>query len=143
MTQPCDQLATQIEKGPASETVTSMVDGFMEEAAAKLGSDSGDVAVALLCTHFGYCRDLIRQKLEQRTGGQVTILDPNRAMAAFLFQAAGDTLHSRAAIDMRVLSRIVWDRTKIAAMARITAATSKSAAQALRRYEHIPNLFTF
>ena len=143
VTQPCDQLATQIEKSPGSDTVAQMVDGFMARAAEKLGPEGCDVAVALFCTHFGYCRDLIKETLQRRTRGRVTVLDPNRAMAACLFEAAGGSRHQDAVVDLQVVSRIVWDREKIDAIAAAVKSQSAETASALHRYAHIPDLFTF
>jgi glutamate racemase len=140
--QPCDQLATQIEKGPGSQAVARMVDGFMLQAAERLGPAKTDVAVALFCTHFGYCRDLIRESLQHRTRGHVAIVDPNRRMAAFLFEAPGGTCHDPTAIDMRVVSRIVWEKIKIDAIAEVIAPLSAETAEALRAYEHNSDLFT-
>ena len=142
VSQPCDQLATQIEEGPNSDTVASMVDGFMTQAAEKLGPGCSHVSVALFCTHFGYCKNLIREALQRRTGARVSILDPNQAMAAWLFEAAGGASHARGAVGMQVVSRIVWDRAKIDAMAHIVEVRSPETARALRGYEYKPDLFT-
>jgi glutamate racemase len=141
VTQACDQLATQIEKGPRSEKVVQMVDGFMAEAAGKLGSAGQDVAVALFCTHFGYCRDLIEDKLKARTGGTAIILNPNQGMAACLFEAAGGPLVPDTRVKMRVVSRITWDSNRIEAIAAVIGKRSPGTAEALRRYEHMPDLF--
>jgi glutamate racemase len=139
--QACDQLATQIENGPASETVVQMVDGFMAEAAGKLGSAGQDVAVALFCTHFGYCKDLIEDKLTARTGGKATTLNPNQGMAACLFEAAAGPPVPDTRVEMRVVSRITWDRKRIEAIAAVIGQQSPGTAEALRRYEHMPDLF--
>ena len=66
-----------------------MVDTFMAQAAEKLGPARSKVFVALFCTHFGYCRDLIKEKLQSRIRAPVTVLDPNQRMAAYLFEASG------------------------------------------------------
>ena len=98
---------------------------------------------ALFCTHFGYCRDLIKEKLEGQIRGPVTVLDPSQRMAAFLFESCGRKRHSRTALDMRVVSRIVWDQTKIDAISEIIEKQSAETAEALKSYEHKPDLFTF
>ena len=72
----------------------------------------------------------------------MTVLDPNQSMAAFLFEAYGGRLHERAVLDMQVVSRIIWDRTKIDAISEIIGKQSAETAQALRDYEHKPDLFT-
>ena len=141
--QPCDQLATWIEKGPDSDTVAQMIDTFMEQAAGKIGPVPSRLFAALFCTHFGYCGDLIRENLEKRTGCPVTILDPNQTMAAWLFEAAGGKRHGHAEVEMQVVSRIIWDRTKRDAISAVIEKKSAETAAALKQYEHLPELFTF
>lgn len=141
--QPCDQLATQIEKGPHRDEVAQLVDTFMGQAAKKLGATTTEVIVALFCTHFGYCRDLFKEKLEKRIQGPVTVLDPNQRMAAFLFEANEGSRHGSAKLDMRVVSRIIWDQVKIDAISGVVEKQSTETAAALRTYERIPDLFTF
>ena len=141
--QPCDQLATQIEKGPCSDAVVQLVHTFTKQAAEKLDQRQANVFAALFCTHFGYCRDLIKEKLEARIREPVTVLDPNQRMAAFLFDSCDSKRHGRTAIEMRVVSRIVWDQIKIDAISRIIEKQSVESAEALRSYEHKPDLFNF
>jgi len=46
-------------------------------------------------------------------------------------------------IDLQVVSRIAWSGEKIGAIARLLEAASPLTADALRRYRHDPDLFTF
>jgi len=140
--QPCDQLATRIEKGPGRDAVMQLVDTFMGQAAEKLGSTQSEVFAALFCTHFGYCRDLIKEKLESRMRVPVKVLDPNRRMAAFLFEVADRRRYGLTTLDMRVVSRIVWDQIKIDVISGIIEKQSTETAAALRDYKRIPDLFT-
>ena len=141
--QPCDQLATHIERGPASKEVVRMVDRFMGEAARKLASGTACLYAALFCTHFGYCGDLIRERLQHHSGAQVALLDPNQALAASLFETAGAKRYPHAAVAIQVVSRIVWEQAKIDAIAGIIAGRSAQTAQALVNYERNPELFTY
>ena len=141
--QPCDQLATHIERGPESETVKQMVDRFMGEAAQKLSPVEKDLYAALFCTHFGYCGDMIKTRLQHYSGYPVTILDPNKTMADFLFEAAGSRRCAHTTVTMQVVSRIVWEQAKIDAMSGVIADQSPQTAQALIDYEHNLALFTF
>ena len=141
--QPCDQLATHIERGPGSQPVALLVDQFMSEAAQKLPAPAADLFAALFCTHFGYCRDLISARLQHHSGRGVTVLDPNRAMADFLFETAGARRYARTQVTLQVVSRIVWERAKIDAISEVIAAQSPQTARALIDYEQNPSLFTF
>ena len=142
VTQPCDQLATQIEKGPDSDVVKRMIDTFMNQAVEKMSSAPSEVVVALFCTHFGYSQTLIKEKLENRLKKPVTILNPNRSMADFLFNASGGKRYDRTHVNLQVVSRIVWDQIKIDAVSKIIEKQSAETAQALKAYEWIPELFT-
>jgi len=141
--QPCDRLATEIEKGPDSDAVLHLIDGFMRQAAEKLGPNRSELFAALFCTHFGYARDLILTALEKRTHRRVTLIDPNRRMAAFLFEAAGGGRYERTAVALQVVSRIVWEQRRVDAISEIIETRSAESAQALRNYERIPDLFTY
>jgi glutamate racemase len=143
VTQPFDQLATQIEKDPGSVAVVQLIDTFVNQAIEKMEPAHAEVYVALFCTHFGYCRNLIREKMENRLQRPLTVLDPNRQMAAFLFNAASERRYEHTRVDLRVVSRIVWEQTKIDAVAKIIEKRSIETAQALQAYEWIPDLFTF
>ena len=142
--QACDQLATEIEKGPTRDRVVQLIGTYTGQAARKLGPNQNDVVAALCCTHFGYCRDQIKDALEKRIQRPVAILDPNQRMADFLFVVRGknraDNLPLK--LNLRVVSRIIWDQAKIDAIAGIIEKTSGKTAQALRGYEQIPELFT-
>ncbi len=141
--QACDQLATEIEKGPTDDSVARLIDTYTDQAVQQLGPNQNEVVAALCCTHFGYCRDQIRDALEKRVRKPVAILDPNQRMADFLFTATGRNRIDDPALNLtlKVVSRIVWDQTKIDAIAGIIEKTSAKTAQALREYEQIPELF--
>ncbi len=141
--QPCDQLATQIEKGPGSEAVAHLVDLYTGQAAKRLGQTPSGVTAALFCTHFGYSRELIRQKLQSRVEGRVTVVDPNRRMADFLFDASNGIRHNFTVVDMQVVSRIVLDPEKREAISKILEKESARTALALRNYRWAPELFAF
>lgn len=139
--QPCDQLATQIEKGPQSETVVRLIKRYAEQTAQKLAPGQTNVLVALFCTHFGYSRELIKSELESRIQRPVTILDPNRRMAALLFEAGPGKRHGKTQVEIEVVSRIAWDQAKTDAIATIIEKQSSAAARALRSYQQNATLF--
>jgi glutamate racemase len=142
VSQPCDQLATQIEKGPGSEQVAEMIDTYMRQAADKMSASPAEIFAALFCTHFGFSEKLIRQKLEALLRKPVIILDPNLRMAAFLFDACNRRYESTQ-VTLRVVSRIAWDSPKIEAVSNIIEKRSFESARALKTYEWIPDLFEF
>jgi glutamate racemase len=139
--QPCDQLATEIEKEPASPVVFEMVKTFMRQAARNIDPDSGNIYAALCCTHFGYCQELIQATLADFTRKPVTILNPNHQMAAFLSAMCREIPFSRTTVDIQVVSKITWEKRKIKSISRVIQSISAETAHALMNYAQIPNLF--
>jgi glutamate racemase len=139
--QPCDQLATEIEKGPGSSGVSKMIEVYMQQAARNINPDSGHLFAALCCTHFGYCQELIRDTLAGITEKPVTILDPNRQMAAYLSANGRDFRFVDTSMKIRVVSKIIWEERKIKSITNLIQSVSAETADALIHYAQIPNLF--
>lgn len=143
ISQPCDQLATLIERGPDSAAVSRLLDRYLSSAVELLATPPSRIFAALLCTHFAYCADRIQAKLERFSGRPVTLLDPNQRLAAYLFEAARGPRHLSARVDIRIVSRILWEPAKIAAIAPRIDAICPKTAHALRNYAHQPDLFSY
>ena len=141
--QPCDRLAGEIEKAPQGATVREMIEEYVGQAVARIPDRRLPVAAALCCTHYGYSRSVFEAALRARFEGPVAILDPNRAMSEALLAGLPPRGEKDVRIDLRVVSRIVWSEEKIGAIARLLEATSPLTADALKRYRHDPELFTF
>ncbi len=143
VSQPCDQLATEIEKDSHGDAVVTLVERFMKEASEAVDPKIKTIYASLCCTHFGYCAAMIREKLGECTGKDVVILNPNRQMAAYLFALAGGTRYKKTSVALRVVSRIVWEDRKIGSISRLIGPISEETKDALVNYEWIPELFTF
>lgn len=141
--QACDQLATEIEKGPHSPRVGLMIDGFIREAAARLARSETPVFAALCCTHYGYAEAEFRRSLEAHVGRMAVILNPNNPMGDYLFEGIAGRQEKVAELELKVVSRIVWSGEKVNAIADTLQILSPITAQALRHYRHDPQLFTF
>jgi len=141
--QACDQLATQIEKGPGSTAVVRLINTCMDQAAKELGHAQTNVVVALFCTHFGFSRNIIRESMQKRVSGKVMVLDPNQRMAASLFETTDGIGRDNAIVDLKIVSKIIWDKTRIDAISSVIQPLSAETAQALRNYQWVPDLFAF
>jgi len=141
VSQACDQLATEIEKGPASPTVLAMIQTFMRQAARDIDIDCGHIYAALCCTHFAYCGERIQETLTDLTQKMVTILNPNHQMAADLLANCRQIRFPDSKMDIQVVSRITWEEKKIKAISDLVQSTSPETADALMHYGHVPNLF--
>ncbi len=139
--QPCDQLATEIEKGPAGQMVSDMINTFMRQAARNIDPASGIVYAALCCTHFAYCQKLIQAALANFSKKPVKILNPNRQMAAYLLANCREVRFSRTTIDIQVVSKIIWEERKIKSISSLIQSVSPETANALKNYKHVSDLF--
>ncbi len=138
--QPCDQLATAIEKGPEMPRVADMIHTFLNEARLKIDPSAAEIYAALCCTHFGYCRDQFQTKLVDLTGKSATILNPNRQMTDYLLSSMKDRGFDTKQ-RIKVVSKIEWEPSKISAISDQVAAVSSRTARALGDYEQVPDLF--
>ena len=141
--QACDQLATAIESGPDSPRVRAMIDDFISQAAARLPDPGAPVFAALCCTHYGYARAAFGRSLARHIGSGAVILNPNEAMGAHFRDSFDGPPHAGTAIDLEVVSRIIWSAAKVKAIADALDTVSPVTARALRNYHHDPELFSF
>jgi hypothetical protein len=119
------------------------VDRYISEASEKAGDRSRPVIAAFCCTHYGYSHDIFKEKLERNFEGQVTILNPNKAMSGSLFKNGKKEMRPDVHVDLEVVSRIVLSDEKIASISNILQPLSSLTAKALINYRHDPGLFTF
>ncbi len=139
--QPCDQLATQIESGPASQIVNGMIDRYLGEAAGKIQKNNAPVFAVFCCTHFNYSRELFRSWLKHHLGDNVTIINPNSALSDHLLGLYPDGVVAETMVKVSVVSRIVWNDEKVKAIADVVSEISPQTAEALRNYQQDVNLF--
>ena len=138
--QPCDQLATAIEKGPDSHLVSEMIQTFMREAATKIDPFCDHLYGALCCTHFAYCHEHFRETLAALTGKSVMIINPNHHMTDYLLSGCRDRL-KETHVTINVVSKIIWEVEKTRSIADRIRLISAETAEALTGYTHQPDLF--
>jgi hypothetical protein len=113
----------------------------MYQAARNIDPDSASIYAALCCTHFGYCQKLIQTSLAGFIKKSVTILNPNRQMAAYLPSKCRRIPFSRTTIDIQVVSKIFWEDRKINSISRLIRSVSPETADALKNYTQVSDLF--
>lgn len=138
----CHGLAAAIERGPDSGHTAALIDNCAARAsdAAPAGEP---LFVGLCCTHYAMVADRLTAAIARRTGRPVVALDPNtglvdRVIAQFRAQAGAGR---SAAPTVRVVSKVELKEEQRAAIAALLERTSPATAEALRRYEHVPELF--
>jgi len=139
--QGCVNLAGKIERDPFSEKVSRMIDTNAAEASLKLGSFKGKVFAALCCTHFGYRSDLFSTALSSHTRGKILILNPNIQMAQMACKEKAATRVSFPKIEMKIVSRVFWEKARIMAYEKLLKEISPRTTEALKGYTLDRKLF--
>jgi glutamate racemase len=141
--QACPELAGKIERDARGEGVQEAIAQFAAEAMAKSPGSSGNIVAALCCTHYGYCTGFFQAALAKRTGGVVTILDPNMRMSKLLFPDDRRISSISPDVSVRVVSRAVITSEEILSIGALLLPVSAPTAAALQRYELKRDLFPF
>ncbi|MCU0411684.1 MAG: aspartate/glutamate racemase family protein [Bacteroidetes bacterium] len=140
-TQACPDLAGEIQSDPDGDVARTMIDLYAAEAAGTISRRTSKTLVGLCCTHYGYVADRFAEAMRSSAGGVVEILDPNERMADVLFPAGCETRFTNTKVTQRVLSRVRFSDAEITAIARLVESKSQGSANALRMYQHTPDLF--
>jgi aspartate/glutamate racemase len=141
VTQACPELAVTIERGFDSEDTEILIATYVDEALAKAGRHSGPIVASLNCTHYGYAESLWRAAFAEYGVGPVWILNPNRKLAELPFAQAGSGRFERTETKVSVVSKVQISEEKISSIGRALQPVSKRAAEALRAYQWLPDLF--
>ncbi len=148
ISQGCVNLAGKIERNPFGHEVEQMVEENVVQAVQQVqrgGKNFKTVFAALCCTHFGYCKDLFKKNLEQQITDrhkteQIKILNPNERMAQKVL-APELKKPFMADIDMKIVSRVKWEASRIDAYDQLLQSKSQPVVSALKQYELNPELF--
>jgi glutamate racemase len=106
-------------------------------------SKRGETAIALCCTHYPYVKNAFEQAFTSLLGQPVTIIDPNAAMAASLFEGADCAQSAATSSSVEVVSRARIAPADVAAIANLLKAESSATAAALQSYVYDTTLFEY
>ncbi len=139
--QPCPELASYIENGPAADETALLMAFYVGEALARLPSPAPPVIAGLVCTHYGYSRDLWATAFAERKLDVRGILDPNPRLAEAVGTSGAVKRFDRTEIEAHVVSMVEITENKRAALGEWLARRSPEVAAAFRAYERVPDLF--
>ncbi len=139
--QSCPELESFIENDPRGDETGMLISGCMSEALEKLPSPPPPLLVSLNCTHYGYSLPLWERAFEESGFKPLAVLNPNSRMTDVLFNRAYFGRSKKTEIRIRVVSLVEIGRSKIDALAAQLERVSPETAEALRSYEHKPDLF--
>ncbi|MCX6560826.1 MAG: hypothetical protein NTZ26_09995 [Candidatus Aminicenantes bacterium] len=140
-TQACPELQSYIESDWQGGDTGLLISAYVEEAMAGLPQPPPPLLAGLVCTHYGYARDLWAAAFTERGTGSVRILDPNATLAAGLIPAGADRRFDKTEIAARVLSMVEIPQAKRDSLGLWLDRVSPEVAAALRAAEIRPGLF--
>lgn len=141
LNQACTDLAGKIERNPFGTDVSKIIDANVSQAVSQIHHPGGKVYAALCCTHFGYCSEHFQAALSRHLKQDAILLNPNQRMADQAIETHGKTDVFSPDIRMHIVSRVLWEQTRIDAYARLLKPVSPETVAALAGYEWNPGLF--
>jgi glutamate racemase len=139
--QSCPELESFIERNHAGDDTEMLISACVSEAVQKLPSPRPPVLASLNCTHYGYSLPLWEKAFAEAGVKPVAILNPNSEMLNFLVQAKYAKRFPQKQVTARVISMVEIGPEKIASLGKWLQRVSPETAEALRTYQHIPELF--
>jgi glutamate racemase len=143
ITQPCGELASEIQTAPQGEGARNLIDLYVGEAAEQFSARNGKIVAALCCTHYGYCADAFAQAFGAAGRREVEIVNPNEKMADLLFAPASAEKFPVSSATVKVISRAFLSPDEVRSISALLEKVSPKTADALRNYERKPDLFPF
>jgi len=139
--QSCPELESFIENNPQGDETGMIISGCVSEAVEKLSSPPPPLLISLNCTHYGYSLPFWEKAFEEAGVRPLALLNPNSRMTDVLFNREYTGRYDKTEIRIRAVSMVEISRPKIASLAPWLERISPETAEALRRYEHKPDLF--
>jgi glutamate racemase len=143
MTQPCAELAAEIQTNPRGEAAKNLIDLYVEEAVSHLPKGSNHIIAAMCCTHYGYCAEMFKQAFAAAGRKDVAVVNPNDKMADLLFAPGMTNRFPTSSVAVKVVSRALLSPEETRAISALLEKDSPKTAAALRQYERKADLFSF
>jgi glutamate racemase len=139
--QACPELQSYIETDWQSGDTGLLISAYVDEATAGLPQPPPPLLAGLVCTHYGYSRDLWAAAFTEQGLAGVTILDPNAKLAEWLVPQGAKRRFDKTDITARVVSMVDIPQAKRDKLAAWLERVSPAVAAALRAAEIRPGLF--
>jgi len=139
--QSCPELESFIERDYQGDETGMLIEGCVGEALQNVGAPPPPLFVSLNCTHYGYALPLWEKAFEEAGIRPLDILNPNSRMTDVLFDKKYFGRFKRTEVSAKVVSMVEISPSKVESLGGWLQDLSPEAADALRRYELVPNLF--
>jgi glutamate racemase len=132
VSQACPGLADTISEDREGTRTRDEIRKWVRAALAQVRDASAPIVACLACTHYGYRKDLFAAELP---GAKV--INPNERAVDDLFDSTG-AVHD---VSVAVVSRYLIPEATVENLARFLANISPKTVEAMRYFEHVPELF--
>jgi glutamate racemase len=132
VSQACPGLADTISEDREGTKARAEIGTWVETAMAKMPRRDAPIVACLACTHYGYRKDDFAAAL-----GDATVINPNESAVDDLFPTAG--AHHDASVQF--VTRYVIPPATIDTLTRFLDDISPRTVDAMRNFEHVPDLF--
>jgi len=139
--QACRRLAGRIEEGHDSEETVGLINKYVSQAVEKLENKEAPIFASLNCTHYGYSMQQFKDAFAALGYPNIEIIDPNPKMAALLFKPEYLNRYAETKVSVEVVSKGNLAELEIKSIGNLLEKTSLVTAEALRNFEHKPDLF--
>jgi glutamate racemase len=139
--QSCPELESFIERDYQGDETGMLIAGCVDEAFQNMATPPPPFFVSLNCTHYGYALLLWKKAFAEAGVKPLDILNPNSRMTDVLFDKKYMGRHERTEFSAKVVSMVEISPSKIESLGGWLQVLSPEVADALGRYEHIPDLF--
>jgi len=141
ISQACENLESEIQIDPKSKEVYKLIEKCVNESFRKINRGTKEVIVVLACTHYGYSKSIFEEKLSERFGKKIKLLNPNEKMGKIV-EVENLRNESRSIkITNKVISRVDVSPTEMQNLNLLLAKDSKAVVTALENYILDKNLF--
>lgn len=139
-TRSCYLLESIIQEEPISEKVYDRISECLDNLLKEI-DNSKKSFIALCCTHYEFSLDLFDKYLSKQNI-KYELLNPNDFMVSDTFPVKAKTeIEAPTNIKIKVVSKTKISDNEIASLNEVIEKKCKPAAEALKNYEHIPELF--
>lgn len=121
-------------------TILRLIQEYAEQALQQIPADTSRLYASLNCTHFGYYQPKFEQALRQHGAADVTVINPNSAMAR-LFAPEDCCQYPHIELSIEFVSKVHFTPAGMASLIPLLQPISAEVAVAFQTYHYQPDLF--
>lgn len=137
VSQACPGLADTISEDREGAKTNAEIERWVATAIAKMPRRDAPVVACLACTHYGYRKDLFARAFAG-AGLRAKVINPNERAVVDIFDGAAGSQRSA---EVQFVTRYAIPKSTIDALTCFLSGISPRTVEALRNFDHEPDLF--